>query len=128
MKFGIGLFSLQTHPENPVSYPELYRNTLEQVKLAEEVNFDSAWIAEHHFLEDGFCPSPIVTASAMATVTKRIKIRTCTLLLPLYNPVQVAEDAAIVDNISNGRFILGIGMGYNKEEFDGVKIFFESWI
>ncbi|MBF8302316.1 MAG: luciferase-like protein [Candidatus Dadabacteria bacterium] len=64
----------------------------------------------------------------MATVTKRIKIGTCTLLLPLYNPVQVAEDAAIVDNISNGRFILGIGMGYNKEEFDGVKIFFESWI
>src|SRR3972149_12334885 len=125
MKFGIGPFSMRKHPENPGSHAEIYRQTLEQVKLAEEVNFDSAWIAENHFPEDGFCPSPIVTASAMATVTKRIKIVTCTLLLPLYNPVQVAEDAAIVDNISNGRFILGIGMGYNKEEFDGVKIFFE---
>ena len=64
----------------------------------------------------------------MAVVTKRIKIGTCALLLPLHNPVRVAEEASVVDNISNGRFILGIGMGYNKEEFDGVKIFFESCI
>ena len=128
MKFGIGPFSMRKQPENPSSHAEIYRQALEQVKLAEEVNFNSAWIAEHHFLEDGFCPSSIVAASAMAAVTKRIKIGTCALLLPIHNTVQVAEDAAIVDNISNGRFILGIGMGYNKEEFDGVKIFFESWI
>src|SRR5919109_962005 len=122
MKFGIGPFSMRKYPENPVSHSELYRQALEQVKLAEEVNFDSAWIAEHHFFEDGFCPSPIVTASAMASVTKRIKIGTAALLLPLYNPVRVAEDAAVVDNISGGRFILGIGMGYNKKEFDGFGI------
>ncbi len=51
MKFGIGLFSMQTHPENPSSHAELYRQTLEQVNLAEEMNFDSAWVSEHHFLE-----------------------------------------------------------------------------
>lgn len=122
MRFGIGPFSMRKHPENPISHSEIYRQALKQVTLAEEVNFDSVWIAEHHFLEDGFCPSSIVTASAMAAITKRIKIGTCALLLPLHNAVRVAEDAAVVDNISNGRFILGIGMGYNKEEFDGFGI------
>jgi alkanesulfonate monooxygenase SsuD/methylene tetrahydromethanopterin reductase-like flavin-dependent oxidoreductase (luciferase family) len=119
MKFGIGPFSMRKYPENPISHSELYRQALEQVKLAEEVNFDSAWVAEHHFLEDGFCPSSIVTASAMAAVTKRIKVGSSVLLLPLHNPVRIAEDAAVVDIISDGRFILGIGMGYAKEEFDG---------
>jgi len=113
---------MQTHPENPSSHSELYRQALEQVKLAEELNFDSAWIPEHHFLEDGYCPSPIVTASAMASVTKRIKIGSFTLILPLHNPIRVAENAAVVDNISNGRFILGVGIGYRKEEFDGFGI------
>jgi probable F420-dependent oxidoreductase len=122
MKFGIGFFSMQTHPENPSSHSELYRQTLQQVKLAEELSFDSVWISEHHFLEDGYCPSPIVTASAMAAVTKKIKIGTGVLILPLHNPVRVAEDAAVVDNVSGGRFILGVALGYRKEEFEGLGI------
>jgi alkanesulfonate monooxygenase SsuD/methylene tetrahydromethanopterin reductase-like flavin-dependent oxidoreductase (luciferase family) len=122
MKFGIGLFSLQTHHENPISYAEICRNTLEQVRLAEEVNFESAWISEHHFLEDGYCPSPLVLASAMAAVTNRIKIGSSGIILPLYNPIRVAEDTALVDNISNGRFNLGVVLGYRKDEFDGFGI------
>jgi alkanesulfonate monooxygenase SsuD/methylene tetrahydromethanopterin reductase-like flavin-dependent oxidoreductase (luciferase family) len=119
MKFGIGLFGMQTHPENPSTHAELYKQALEQVKLAEDVNFHSAWISEHHFLLDGYCPSSIVMASAMAAVTKNIKIGTGAFILPLHNPVRVAEDAVVVDNISNGRFILGVAIGYRKEEFDG---------
>ncbi|MER3445520.1 MAG: hypothetical protein C4291_01195 [Candidatus Dadabacteria bacterium] len=122
MKFGIGLFSLQSHPENPVFHAEIYRQTLEQVQLAEEMNFHSAWISEHHFLPDGYCPSPLVIASAMSAVTKRIKIGTCALILPIHNPIRVAEDAAVVDNISGGRLILGVALGYRKEEFDGFGI------
>lgn len=122
MKFGIGLFSMQTHPENPSSHAELYRQTLDHVRLAEEVGFDSAWISEHHFLEDGYCPSPLVMASAMASVTRRIRIGTGALILPLHNPVRVAEDAAVVDNISNGRLILGVALGYRKDEFDGLGV------
>src|ERR1700758_3408731 len=122
MKFGIGPFNMQTHPENPSSHSEIYRQALGQVKLAEEVNFDSAWIPEHHFLENGHCPSPIVIASAMASVTKRIKIGSAVVALPLHNPLKVAEDAAVVDTISNGRFILGVGLGYREEEFDGFGI------
>lgn len=119
MKFGIGMFSMRIHPENPSSHLELYRQAIEQVKVAEEMNFDSVWTVEHHFLEDGLCPSPIVTASAMAAVTNRIKIGSAVLALPLYNPVKLAEDIAVLDNISNGRSILGLGMGYRKDEFDG---------
>ncbi len=72
MKFGIGPFSLQSHREKPNSHPEVYRETLEQVQLAEKLNFDSVWLSEHHFLPDGYCPSVLVAASAIAAVTKNI--------------------------------------------------------
>lgn len=122
MKFGVGLFGMQTHQELPYTHPELYRNTLEQVKLAEKVNFESAWISEHHFLDDGYCPSPAVTAAAMAAVTTRIRIGSAGIILPLHNPLKVAEDAAVVDNISNGRFNLGVVLGYRKEEYEGMGV------
>jgi len=122
MKFGVGLFTMQTHKDNPVSPAELYKQSLEQVKLAENVSFDSAWISEHHFLPDGYCPSPSVMASAMAAITSRIKIGSAGIILPLHNPIRVAEDTAVVDNISNGRFNLGVVLGYRKEEFDGLGI------
>ena len=92
-------FGMQTHPELSYTHPELYANTLSQVKLAEDVGFDSAWISEHHFLEDGYCPSPAVIAGAMAAVTSTIRIGSSGIILPLHNPVRVAEDAAVVDNI-----------------------------
>jgi len=122
MKFGVGLFGMQTHQELPYTHPELYKNTLEQVKLAEKVNFESAWISEHHFLDDGYCPSPAVTAAAMAAVTTRIRIGSAGIILPLHNPLKVAEDAAVVDNISNGRFNLGVVLGYRKEEYEGMGV------
>ena len=122
MKFGIGLFGMQTHPELPYTHPELYKNTLEQVKLAEEANFDSAWISEHHFLETGYCPSPAFIAGALAAVNSQIRIGSSGIILPLHNPVRVAEDASVVDNISNGRFDLGVVLGYRKEEFEGMGV------
>ena len=122
MKFGVGLFSMQTHEELSYSHPELYKNTIEQVQLAEDVGFDSTWISEHHFLEDGYCPSPAVIAGALAAVTDKIRIGSGGIILPLHNPVKIAEDAAVVDNISNGRFDLGVVLGYRKEEYEGMGI------
>lgn len=119
MKFGAGLFSMQAHSDLNIGHKDIYRAALEQTKLAEEVGFDSVWLSEHHFLEDGYCPSPLVTAAAMAAATERIRIGTAAMILPLHNPVRVAEDAAVVDNISGGRFDLGVAIGYRKEEFDG---------
>lgn len=119
MKFGVGLFSMQTHKDTCYGHVDLYSNSLEHVKLAEAVNFDSVWLSEHHFLEDGYCSSPLTMAAAMAAVTERVRIGTGALILTLHNPVRIAEDAATVDLISNGRFDLGVAIGYRKEEFEG---------
>lgn len=119
MKFGVGLFSMQTHKDLHYRHVDLYRNSLEHVKLAEAVNFDSVWLSEHHFLEDGYCSSPLGMAAAMAAVTERVRIGTGAFILTLHNPVRVAEDAATVDLISGGRFDLGVAIGYRKEEFEG---------
>ena len=123
MKFGVGLFSMQTHKDLPgLTHRDLYRNTLENVKLAEDVGFHSAWLSEHHFLEDGYCSSPLTMAAAMAASTSSIRLGTGALILTLHNPVRIAEDAATVDLISNGRFDLGVAIGYRKEEFEGFNI------
>lgn len=122
MKFGVGLFGMQTHQELPYTHSQIYKNTLEQVKLAEKAKFDSAWISEHHFLDDGYCPSPAVMAAAMAAVTTKIRIGSAGIILPLHNPLKVAEDAAVVDNISGGRFDLGVVLGYRKEEYEGMGV------
>ena len=119
MKFGVGLFSMQTHPDTKASHSQLYSGALRQTQLAEDSGFDSVWLSEHHFLEDGYCPSPLAMAAAMAAVTSTIRIGTAALILPLHNPLRIAEDAAVADNISGGRFDLGVAIGYRKEEFDG---------
>ena len=79
--------------------------------------YDEIWLTEHHFAEDGYSPAILPIASAIAAVTKRIRIGTYLVLLPLHNAVRVAEDAATVDIISNGRFDLGLGQGYAPGEF-----------
>lgn len=119
MKFGIGYYTMQSPPHNNRPHRELYAEMLEEIEMADQMGFDSAWLSEHHFLEDGYCPSLLLTAAAIAAKTKNIRIGTGVLLMPLHDPVRVAEDAAVADLISDGRIILGIGLGYRQEEFDG---------
>ncbi|MGB2692336.1 MAG: LLM class flavin-dependent oxidoreductase [Thermodesulfobacteriota bacterium] len=118
MKFGIGYYSLQSPPHNPREHKDLYSEMLEEIVAAEDMGFESAWLTEHHLLEDGYCPSLLVTASAIAARTKKVRIGTGIYLMPLHDPISTAEDAAVVDLISNGRLILGLGLGYRQEEFD----------
>ena len=119
MKFGIGYYSLQSPSHRPRPHSELYSEMLTEVEMADQMGFDSVWLTEHHFLDDGYCPSMLIAASAMAARTKNIRIGTGVLLIPLHDPIRIAEDASVVDLISGGRFILGLGLGYRKEEFDG---------
>lgn len=119
MKFGIGYYSLQSPPFRPRSHKELYSEMLDEISTADQMGFDSAWLTEHHFLNDGYCPSSLVTGAAIAARTKKIRIGTGVLLMPLHDPVRIAEDAAVVDLISGGRLILGLGLGYRPEEFAG---------
>lgn len=119
MKFGVGYYTMQSPPHHPRPHKELYAEMLEEISVADEMGFDSAWLSEHHFLADGYCPSLLLTAAAIAARTKKIRIGTGVLLMPLHDPVRVAEDAAVVDLISGGRLILGLGLGYRQEEFAG---------
>jgi probable F420-dependent oxidoreductase len=87
------------------------------MRFAEDLGYDEIWLTEHHFAEDGYSPAILPIAAAIAAITKRIRIGTYLVLLPLHNAVRVAEDAATIDVISNGRFDLGVGQGYAPGEF-----------
>ncbi len=99
-------------------WPEVFRALLEQIEYADQLGFDSIWITEHHFAADGYTPSPIPLLAAVAARTRRVKLGTDILLAPLYHALRLAEDAATVDILSNGRLMLGLGMGYRDEEFE----------
>ena len=101
---------------------EIIQESLREIELSEQLGFDNVWLTEHHFADDGHAPSPLVQAGAIAVKTKKIRIGTGVLLLPLYHPVRVAEDCATIDILSGGRFELGVGVGYRVEEFAGLGI------
>ncbi len=121
MQFGL-LYDFRNPPEWQVPFPQLYAETFEQIKAAESLGYDSVWVTEHHLTEDGYLPSCLPAAAAIAAITQRVQIGTCVLLLPLHHPLRVAEDGAIVDIISNGRFIFGPGLGYKLDEFEAYGI------
>jgi alkanesulfonate monooxygenase SsuD/methylene tetrahydromethanopterin reductase-like flavin-dependent oxidoreductase (luciferase family) len=104
-------------PSRPRPLPELYRDFLEESVLAEQLGFCAIWASEHHFSPDAWNPSPFVFLTAVAARTKRVRVGPYVLLLPLHNPVRVAEDAAVLDNISGGRLDLPVGVGSAAEEF-----------
>ncbi len=97
---------------------ERYRLAAEQIRHAERVGLDSAWIAQHHFHEsEGGLPAPFAFLGFVAAQTSRIRLGTGIVTLPLENPVRVAEDAAVLDLLSNGRLELGVGTGGNPSAF-----------
>lgn len=119
MKFGL-MFSFEAPEEFGTTPVQVYKESLEQVQYAEELGYDSVWVTEHHFTPNGYCPSPLIAGAAMASRTQRIKVGQCILLLPLYgHPLRLAEDVAVLDVLSEGRAILGIGAGYRQQEFAG---------
>lgn len=103
-------------------YPELYAAILQQIEDAEGLGYHDVWLTEHHFCDDGHAPSILPLAAAVAARTKTLRIGTGVLLLPLHDAVRVAEDGATVDILSNGRFELGVGVGYRPQEFEGLGI------
>ncbi len=97
---------------------ERYRLAAEQIRHAETAGLDSAWIAQHHFHEaEGGLPAPFAFLGFVAAQTSRIRLGTGIVTLPLENPVRVAEDAAVLDLLSNGRLELGVGTGGNPTAF-----------
>jgi probable F420-dependent oxidoreductase len=118
MRFGLH-YSLQSPTQE---WAPLYQQCLQQLVYAEKLGFDCAVFAEHHFLQDGWIPVPNLMCAAAAGVTSRIRLGTDILILPLMHPLRVAEEAAFVDALSQGRFILGVGLGVFPKEFESYEI------
>ncbi|GAA3508990.1 putative FMN-dependent luciferase-like monooxygenase [Streptosporangium album] len=97
---------------------ERYRLAIEQIRHAEAIGFDTAWVAQHHFDEaEGGLPAPLVFLSNVAARTSRIRLGTGIITLPLEHPVRVAEDAAVLDLLSGGRLEVGVGSGGTPSSF-----------
>lgn len=101
----------------PIEGGHYYRDALEEVTRAEELGFDSVWMEEHHSVTDHYWPSPLPVLAGFATRTTRMRLGTDILVAPFYHPVRLAEDAAMLDVMSGGRFVLGIAIGYKPDEF-----------
>jgi alkanesulfonate monooxygenase SsuD/methylene tetrahydromethanopterin reductase-like flavin-dependent oxidoreductase (luciferase family) len=127
MEFGILFTSHPNVDTEPYPHRDVHARVTREILRADELGFDIAWVAEHHFSNEyGIMPDVFVYAGYLAALTRRIKIGTAVVTLPLANPLRVAENAAFIDILSNGRFVLGLGSGYRKYEFDGFGIDFEA--
>ncbi len=110
-------YDFRSPAEWSIGFKDLYRQTLEQIAWAEKLGLGSVWLTEHHFMEDGYTPSPLVLAAAIGERTTTMRIGTNLVVSPLHNPVRLAEDAATVSLLTDGRFDLGVGQGYWGPEF-----------
>jgi probable F420-dependent oxidoreductase len=132
VKFGL-LVNTQDPPSGK-NIARLYQEILWEAEAAEAAGFDSIFVPEHHMMPDGYLPAPQLLLAAIASRTTRIRLGTSILQLPEWHPIHIAEAWAVLDNISNGRAILGVGLGLVESEFrlfgkevkDGAKIFDEQ--
>lgn len=116
MKIGIQI-DLRNPPPWHRPWARHLAEQLEFVEEADRLGADAIWLSEHHFFEDGYLPQPLTFGAAVAARTKRARIGTAILLAGLRPALQIAEDAALIDLISDGRLDLGVGVGYRQPEY-----------
>ena len=118
--FRLGFLS---HLRGRADADQAYRESLEIFDAADQLGFDAVWVAQHHFKDTGgLLPSPFPFLAAVAERTKRLRLGTSIIVLPFEHPLRVAEDAAVVDTLSNGRLELGVGSGSDADEFEAFDI------
>jgi alkanesulfonate monooxygenase SsuD/methylene tetrahydromethanopterin reductase-like flavin-dependent oxidoreductase (luciferase family) len=111
-------FDLRVPPFAETTHAELYAACLEQCAWADEHGLDVVVLSEHHGVDDGYLPAPLTLAAAIAGRTRRIRINIAAVLVPLHDPVRMAEQLAVLDLASGGRVSFVAGLGYRQEEFD----------
>src|SRR4029450_8868851 len=116
MDFGIFNLMGARQPDKPTA--QVFGEVAEQTKLADALGYTIAWFAEHHFSNYCLCASPLMMVAHCASVTKRIRLGTAVVVLPVYTPARLAAEIATADALSNGRLMLGIGAGYQPYEFE----------
>lgn len=116
MKFGM-LVNTQCPPDGS-GMPRLYNEVLTEAQLADEVGFDLLTVPEHHMVPDGYLSAPLLFLAAVAARTKNIRLGTSIMHLPEWYPIHVAEEVAVLDNLSNGRVSLGVGLNLVETELN----------
>ena len=97
----------------------LFEEGVEQIQYSEALGFDYCLIAEHHFSNYGNSPAPLLQALYVGQRTRRLKIGTAAVILPVWQPLRLAEEVAVLDNLIDGRFLCGVGRGYQPYEMAG---------
>lgn len=113
-----GFYLPNQDPPNAERIVELYEEILEMAEHGDALGFAGCVASEHHSRDDGYIPAPLALCAAVAARTRRLEASTGVMLLPLWPPIRVAEDSAIIDIISGGRFALGVGLGLVAREFE----------
>ncbi len=115
MEFGTFLLLQSPSAE---SSEAMYARGVEITQAAEELGFGNMWLAEHHFSTYGYLSRPLTYALHLAAKTRRIRVGTAVIVVPLHHPLVIAEDIATVDLLSGGRLDVGLGRGYQRYEFE----------
>jgi alkanesulfonate monooxygenase SsuD/methylene tetrahydromethanopterin reductase-like flavin-dependent oxidoreductase (luciferase family) len=108
------------------NWKTLFEEGVEQIQYAEALGFDYCLIAEHHFSNYGNSPAPLMQALYIGQRTQRLKIGTAAVILPVWQPLRLAEEVAVLDNLIDGRFLCGIGRGYQPYEMAGFGVKLEE--
>jgi alkanesulfonate monooxygenase SsuD/methylene tetrahydromethanopterin reductase-like flavin-dependent oxidoreductase (luciferase family) len=118
----VGMTVIFQNPEDARPDHEVYADDLRLADLAEPLGFDSVWGVEHHFTDYTMCPDVLQLLTWVAARTKRVQVGSMVVVLPWHDPLRVAEQVAMLDVMSGGRVILGIGRGLGRVEFDGFRV------
>src|SRR5262249_8519838 len=118
----VGMATIFQNPGRARTDREVYRSELRLADLAEPLGFQSIWGVEHHFTDYTMCPDVLQFLSYMAGRTTRAQLGSMVVVLPWHDPLRVAEEVSMLDNLSDGRVILGLGRGAGKVEFDGFRL------
>jgi alkanesulfonate monooxygenase SsuD/methylene tetrahydromethanopterin reductase-like flavin-dependent oxidoreductase (luciferase family) len=118
----VGLATICQNPDRRIADYEVYKNELRLADLAEPLGFDSIWSVEHHFTDYTMVPDVLQFLTYMAGRTKRINLGSMVVVLPWHDPMRVAEQVAMLDDMCDGRLILGLGRGAGEVEFEGFRV------
>jgi alkanesulfonate monooxygenase SsuD/methylene tetrahydromethanopterin reductase-like flavin-dependent oxidoreductase (luciferase family) len=122
----VGMATVFQNPGRARSDLAVYRDELRLTDLAEPLGFESVWGVEHHFTDYTMCPDVLQFLAWVAGRTRRIQVGSMVVVLPWHDPLRVAEEVSMLDNLSDGRLILGLGRGAGKVEFDGFRLSMEE--
>ena len=118
----VGMSVVFQNPGKARTDQEVYRSELALAELAEPLGYDSVWGVEHHFTDYTMCPDVVQFLSFMAGRTRHVQLGSMVVVLPWHDPMRVAEEVSMLDNLSGGRMILGLGRGAGKVEFERFRV------